>query len=189
LYKNSYTIYSAPPVIVDPAHPFAGALKVIVWLDIPTDFRYGGGCMGKKPNVKDKARKKVLIIQGMSPLMNIAGCLTRAGFYVATIPNLPETLVSLSIFRSDIVVINDTMVTGIETYHHTRDIINAPVMLVGRGNLRNTSNSILSEAGADDYIIRSFDDEALITRVRATLIPCLDDTGDSSAIKRVKGRK
>jgi hypothetical protein len=172
------------PVLVYLTYPFIlDAFKVILRRNMLIDLRHGGGIMTKRHPVKKRTGKRVLLIQGIFPLMDIANCLTRAGFEVASIPNRPETLISLSMFNSDIIVINDAGVSGIVTYHQTRNIFDAPVMLVSGGNLMNAPPKILPEAGADSYISRHLDDEVLVTRVRATLIPCLDIKSDAIAVK------
>ncbi len=114
--------------------------------------------------------ERVLIIEGISALSEeLARCLTRAGSTVARIPNCPETLLTMHVFKPDIVVVDETAADSFEVCNQIRNAVGTPVLLVGEDPSTDIWTKALVEAGADFYLRKPFDGEVLVAQLRAIL--------------------
>ncbi len=127
--------------------------------------------MKEKARVRKQATAdRVLILEGASALSEeLAHCLTRAGFKVARIPNYPETLLTMHVFKPDIVVVDETVADSFEVCNQIRNAVGTPVLLVGEDPNTDIWTKALVEAGADFYLRKPFDSEVLAAQIRAIL--------------------
>ncbi len=113
---------------------------------------------------------RVLIIEGTSALSEeLARCLTRAGSTVARIPNCPETLMTMCVFKPDIVVVDETAADSFKVCNQIRNAVGTPVLLLGEDPSTDIWTKALVEAGADFYLKKPFDGEVLVAQLRAIL--------------------
>jgi len=124
---------------------------------------------------KLQARKRatadrVLILEGTSALSEeLDRCLTGVGFKAARIPNNPETLMTLHVFKPDIVIVDETVANVFEICKQMRNAIGTPVLLVGEDPGTDIWTKALVKAGADFYLRKPFDGEVLVAQIRAIL--------------------
>ncbi len=112
---------------------------------------------------------RVLIIEDTTASgKELASCLTRAGFKVARIPNCPETLLTMHVFKSDIVVVDETVADSFEICDQIRNAIGPPVLFVGEPKTDIWTKALV-KAGAYFYLRKPFDGEVLVAQLRAIL--------------------
>jgi DNA-binding response OmpR family regulator len=113
----------------------------------------------------------ILIVEDEPSISEIATLyLQRAGYIVKTAKDGQEALEAISSHMPDLIVL-DLMLPHIDGYELTRwvrDQSNVPIiMLTSR---RNEADRIAGlEMGADDYVVKPFSPQELVSRVRAVL--------------------
>ena len=118
---------------------------------------------------KKETTDRVLIIEGTSKLsQKLAHSLTKTGFKVARIPNRPESLLTIHVFKPDIIIVDDTTADSFETCTLIRNALGTPLLLVNQEPNKDTWEKAIIEA-CDFYLGKSFDDKVAVSRLRAVL--------------------
>jgi two-component system, OmpR family, KDP operon response regulator KdpE len=97
-----------------------------------------------------------------------------------------EALVRVASDHPDLIVLDLRLpgIDGIETLRHLRTFSSAPVVvLTVRDGLEDKITAL--DAGADDYVVKPFESDELLARVRANLRRGADAGGESEPIVRV----
>lgn len=125
---------------------------------------------GKLRAGKPVTADRVLILEGVSASSKeLASCLTKVGFEVARIPNNPYTLMTLHVFKPDIVIVDETVADGFEVCKQMRNAVGVPVLLAGEEPGTDILTRALIETGADFYLRKPFDREVWATQISAIL--------------------
>jgi DNA-binding response OmpR family regulator len=118
---------------------------------------------------KQETANRVLIIEGTSKLSpELAHSLTKAGFKVARIPNHPETLLAIHVFKPDIIIVDETIADSFEVCNQIRNARGTPVLLVSKETGKVTWEKSLIDA-CDFYLREPFDDKVLVSRLKSIL--------------------
>ena len=116
-------------------------------------------------------KQKILIVDDDNNIAELISLyLTKECFETRIVNDGEEALREFSIFRPDLIIL-DLMLPGIDGYQVCREIRHSSdvpiIMLSAKGE---TFDKVLGlELGADDYIIKPFDSQELVARVRAVL--------------------
>jgi len=117
----------------------------------------------------DKSR--VLVVGDEPTVANpLRHVLSIEGYDVRSAGGMTEALVSLSEWRPGLVVTDLRLAArnGIELCLHIRAGSNVPIIVVSSDN-RGRSRVEALDSGADDYLVRPFEIDELLARVRAVL--------------------
>jgi two-component system KDP operon response regulator KdpE len=117
----------------------------------------------------DKSR--VLVVGDEPTVANpLRHVLSIEGYHVRTAAGVTEALVGLSEWRPGLVVTDLRLapMNGIELCLHIRAGSNVPIIVVSADNGGRSRVEAL-DSGADDYLVRPFETDELLARVRAVL--------------------
>lgn len=125
--------------------------------------------------------KKILVVDDDSVLLHmIERILIAAGSIVMTAPNGQDALRCFYDQRPDLVILDVMMpnLDGWEVCQSIRQVSNVPIiMLTAQGSDDNIKHGL--DYGADDYVVKPFNVDVLLARVRAVLrraaLPPVDD--------------
>ena len=113
---------------------------------------------------------KVLIVEGESNLGNeFTEPLVSAGFSVANVPNHPESLLALEVFKPDIIILDEVLADSMEACRQLHTTFGIPVILVGTDPGQEIWKRALLGAEADFYLRKPFSYAVLVARMRAIL--------------------
>jgi len=113
----------------------------------------------------------ILIIEGEHGLRKaLTSVLSKANFKVAGTSNYNEALLKLSMFKPDIVIMDEVLPDkdGMEACYQLRDTFDIPVVLLGEDSSNEVWERVM-EAAADFYLIKPFSYLELVARVKAIL--------------------
>jgi DNA-binding response OmpR family regulator len=115
--------------------------------------------------------EKILVIDDEEPTVQLIGMLLeRRGFEVIKAYRAEEGLRKAYRYQPDLVLLDIMMpdMDGWEVCKRLREMSDVPIVfLTARGEVRDVVRGL--EMGADDYIIKPYDGDELIARVRAHL--------------------
>ncbi|MCR5289959.1 MAG: response regulator transcription factor [Treponema sp.] len=115
--------------------------------------------------------KKILIVEddtGIAEFVRLE--LEHEGFAVAVADSGRKALEAFSAFGPDIILLDIMLpeLSGVEVLRRIRKTSQVPVILVtARGEMYDKVNGL--DAGADDYLVKPFEIEELLARMRAVL--------------------
>jgi DNA-binding response OmpR family regulator len=117
-------------------------------------------------------RKRVLIVDDNAMNVDVLHRILRKEFELDTATSGDECLAKLSTFKPQLVLL-DIMMPGMDGYETCRRIKSGPsgdsvrvILVSGRGTAADRVHGY--EALADDYVVKPFDHEELLHRVRGT---------------------
>ena len=113
----------------------------------------------------------ILIIESEYRLRKaLTSALSKANFEVAGTSNYNEALLKLSMFKPDIVIMDEVLPDkdGMEACYQLRDTFGIPVVLLGEDSSNEVWRRVM-EATADFYLIKPFSYLELVARVKAIL--------------------
>jgi two-component system KDP operon response regulator KdpE len=128
----------------------------------------------------DKSR--VLVVGDEPAVANpLRHVLSIEGYHVRTAAGVTEALVSLSEWRPALVVTDLRLapMNGLELCLRIRAGSNVPIIVVSGDNGSRSRVEAL-DSGADDYLVRPFDTDELLARVRAVLRRGMSTTPESA---------
>jgi len=102
---------------------------------------------------------------------HVAASLTRAGFKVIEATGGEEALSIANLHKPEVIVL-DIMMPGIDGFEtceklHKAGVDSAIIMLTGKSEDRHKIHGL--EVGADDYIVKPFNPNELVARIKAVL--------------------
>lgn len=126
--------------------------------------------MKRMLHIEERMRDRILIIESESSLgEEMAPVLVKAGFSVARVPNYPETLLTLEVFKPDIIILDEASADSGETCRQLHTTFGIPVILVGTDPSQEILKRALLDAEADFYLRKPFSYVVLVARMRAIL--------------------
>ncbi len=126
--------------------------------------------MKRKLHIEERMRDRILIIESESSLgEEMAPVLVKAGFSVARVPNYPETLLTLEVFKPDIIILDEALADSMEACHQLHTTFGIPVILVGTDSSQEIWKMALLDAEADFYLRKPVSHAVLVARMRAIL--------------------
>lgn len=126
--------------------------------------------MKRMLHIEERMRDRILIIESESSLgEKMAPVLVKAGFSVARVPNYPETLLTLEVFKPDIIILDETLADSMEACRQLHTTFGIPVILVGTDSSQEILKRALLDAEADFYLRKPFSYAVLVARMRAIL--------------------
>ena len=117
-----------------------------------------------------KMADRILIIErGPSLGEDVVLALAKAGFSVACVHGYPEVMVSLEVFKPDIIILGNTSKDSLDMCRHLHTAFRLPVILLGKDSGSEIWRKALLEAEAECYVRRPFSTEVLVARMKAVL--------------------
>ena len=124
----------------------------------------------KKMLHMEKMSNRILIIESESSLgEEMASALAKAGSSVARLPNYAETLLTVEVFKPDIIILDEALADSMETCRQLHTTFGIPVILVGTDSSQEILKRALLDAEADFYLRKPFSYAVLVARMRAIL--------------------
>ena len=118
----------------------------------------------------ERVRDRILLIGSKSLLgEELAPALAEAGFSMARVPSYPEALLSLEVFKPDMIILGHTSEESLEVCHQLHIVFRLPVILIGEDSSNEIWRKALLEAEAEFYVRKPFSTEVLIARMKAML--------------------
>ena len=118
----------------------------------------------------ERLRDRILVIGSKSLLgEELTPTLAKAGFSVARVPSYPEALLSLEVFKPDMIILVHTSEESLETCNQLHTAFRLPVILLGEDPSNEIWRKALLEAEAEFYVRKPFSTEVLIARMKAIL--------------------
>jgi len=117
-----------------------------------------------------KMADRILIIE-MGPSLgeDVVLALAKAGFSVARVHGYPEALLSLEVFKPDMIILDHTSKDSLEMCRQLHTVFYLPVILLGKDPGSEIWRKALLEAEADCYVRKPFSAEVLVSRMKAIL--------------------
>lgn len=123
-----------------------------------------------KVSTRQTGLMKVLIIEGESDLGNeLTEPLVSAGFSVANVPNHPESLLTLEVFKPDIIILDEALADSMVACRQLHTTFGIPVILIGAGSGEEIWERALLDAEADFYLRKPFSCAVLVAMMKAVL--------------------
>ena len=117
-----------------------------------------------------KMADRILIIETRPSLgKDVVLALAKAGFSVACVHGYPEALLSLEVFKPDIIILDHTSKDSLEVCRQIHTVFRLPVILIGHDSSNEIWRKALLEAEAECYVRRPFSTEVLVARMNAVL--------------------
>jgi two-component system, OmpR family, KDP operon response regulator KdpE len=128
---------------------------------------------------------RVLLVEDDIPLRRaLRGSLLTGDFDVLETATGEEALVVASVDQPELVLLDLMLpgIDGLETLHHLRAFSKVPVVVMTVRDALADKVAAL-DAGADDYIVKPFEPEELLARVRANLRRASDRGSESTVVR------
>jgi len=118
----------------------------------------------------ERLRDRILVVGSKSLLgEELAPALAEAGFSVAHVPSYLDALLSLEVFKPDMIILGHTSEDSLEVCHQLHTSFRLPVILIGEDSSKDIWRKALIEAKAEFYVRKPFSTEVLIARMKAIL--------------------
>jgi two-component system KDP operon response regulator KdpE len=128
---------------------------------------------------------RVLLVEDDIPLRRaLRGSLLTGDFEVLETATGEEALVVASVDQPELVLLDLMLpgIDGLETLRHLRSFSRVPVVVMTVRDALADKVAAL-DAGADDYIVKPFEPEELLARVRAHLRRATDRDSESTVVR------
>ena len=118
----------------------------------------------------EKKCDRILVIDENNSLgKDLASGLSKAGFSVALVPGFARTLLSLQVFKPDMIILNHLSDESLERCHQLHNAFCTPVILIGEDYSTDIWRKALIVAEAEYYVRKPFCMEELVARMKAIL--------------------
>ena len=113
---------------------------------------------------------RILVIDESNSLHeDLVPGLSQAGFSVALVPDYANGLLSLQIFKPDMIILNHLSDESLERCHQLHNAFCTPVILIGEDYSSDIWEKALITAEAEFYVRKPFCMEELVARMEAIL--------------------
>ena len=118
----------------------------------------------------ERVRDRILVIGSKSLLgEELVPTLAEAGFSVARVPSYLDALLSLEVFKPDMIILGHASEDSLEMCYQLHAVFSLPVILLGEAPSNEIWRKALLEAEAEFYVRKPFSTEVLVARMKAIL--------------------